>query len=332
MLEIVIGIIFVLLLFSLLATTIMESIAGIFALRGENLMKALKHILAHDGDETLLNTFKESDLYKQLCSKRGINKNYRPPSYINEESFWSILSNTLFKDTDGSALSLQYRINELESEGKISTYIKNIFLQFLYEIEQEDKANNKIENIKLSIGEIENDDLRNQLLSFAESGERKILSFKSKVQGWYNSIMDRTSGWYKRQTQLILFIIGVLIAIGFNADVIAIYQQLSADPDLAMQIAEQAAVYLEENPDPEIKREISELVREDIASVQSPLGIGWQLIDKEDLISPSFWMLKIVGWLVTALSVTLGAPFWFDLLRKLVNIRNAGKAPEAKTS
>jgi hypothetical protein len=36
----------------------------------------------------------------------------------------------------------------------------------------------------------------------------------------------------------------------------------------------------------------------------------------------------ILGWLITAFAVSLGAPFWFDLLNKFVNIRASGKAPE----
>ncbi len=37
-----------------------------------------------------------------------------------------------------------------------------------------------------------------------------------------------------------------------------------------------------------------------------------------------------LGWLVTALAATLGAPFWFDMLNRIVAIRSAGKAPEEK--
>jgi hypothetical protein len=29
----------------------------------------------------------------------------------------------------------------------------------------------------------------------------------------------------------------------------------------------------------------------------------------------------VLGWLIAALAVTLGAPFWFDLLSKLVSVR-----------
>lgn len=325
--EIVIGIIFVMLLFSLLATTIMETLAGILALRGENLNKALEHILSHDGNPYLLNEFKSNNLYKQLCSKRVLSKSYRPPSYISSESFWSILSNILFKDTDGSTLSLQYKIKSLSEKGEISEYIESILLQFLHEIDQEDSQNKKVEALKSSIEDVEDDQLRLQLLSFAESGERQIVSFKSKVQNWYNTVMDRTSGWYKRTTQSILFLIGLVIAIAFNADVLAIYQQLSADPALAIEIADKAGAYLVANPDPTLQKEVNELIQVDINAIKSPLGIGWDMIAAEEVKDFNYWLLKVLGWLVTALAVTLGAPFWFDLLQKLVNIRNAGKTP-----
>jgi hypothetical protein len=37
-----------------------------------------------------------------------------------------------------------------------------------------------------------------------------------------------------------------------------------------------------------------------------------------------------LGWLLTILAISLGAPFWFDLLNKFVNIRSAGKSPAEK--
>jgi hypothetical protein len=39
------------------------------------------------------------------------------------------------------------------------------------------------------------------------------------------------------------------------------------------------------------------------------------------------WALKIIGWLITALAVAMGAPFWFDLLSRLINVRGSGPKP-----
>lgn len=35
-----------------------------------------------------------------------------------------------------------------------------------------------------------------------------------------------------------------------------------------------------------------------------------------------------IGWVLTILAVSLGAPFWFDTLNRIISIRSAGKAPE----
>jgi hypothetical protein len=37
--------------------------------------------------------------------------------------------------------------------------------------------------------------------------------------------------------------------------------------------------------------------------------------------------VKVVGLLLTAAALTLGAPFWFDLLNKFVNVRATGQPP-----
>ncbi len=63
------------------------------------------------------------------------------------------------------------------------------------------------------------------------------------------------------------------------------------------------------------------------------LPIGWSDRAAGPPLSPLsatgwVWGSRVVGWLLTALAVSLGAPFWFDLLNKLVNIRHGMSKPE----
>jgi ABC-type transport system involved in cytochrome bd biosynthesis fused ATPase/permease subunit len=39
------------------------------------------------------------------------------------------------------------------------------------------------------------------------------------------------------------------------------------------------------------------------------------------------FFMMICGWFVSGVAISMGAPFWFDLLGKVVNVRNTGKAP-----
>lgn len=305
MLEIVIGIIFVILMLSLLATTIMELIAGLLSLRGQNLQRALKHILSNSGNLMIFEKFKENAFYKQLSTK-WMGKSY-PPSYMESSSFWSILFSILREDKAIQTIEdLRERLQTLPDKT-----LREVLIQLLDEVEYK-----------------------------YHTAEERFQAFRQMVEAWYNNVMDRASGWYKRSTQAILLVIGFVIAVGFDADVVELYQDLSAQPEVAAEIANQAENFIAENryrleqdtsaQVEETLQQLQSILKEDIQSLKSPLGLGW---DRDDLQGAGayFWLLKLAGWLVTALSITLGAPFWFDLLRKVVNIRSSGDAPAAPT-
>jgi len=305
MLEIVIGIVFVLLLLSLLATTVMELISGLLSLRGRNLQRALKHILGQSGNLVIFEQFRENALFKQL-STRWLGKHY-PPSYMASSSFWTVL----------------------------------------FSILREDKIIQSIEELRRAIENLPDDTLKEALLQLLdeveyeyESAEKRFEAFKRKVQEWYDNVMDRASGWYKRSTQAILLIIGLIIAVSFDADVFELYTELSANPELAAQIADQAEDFILANQtvlqqqdttqqfDTELMlNRLDTLIDQNITPLQGPLGLGW---DSNELANKDFndWLLKIAGWIVMALSITLGAPFWFDLLKMLVNVRSSGGVPK----
>lgn len=292
MLQVVIGLVFVLLLLSLLATTIMELLASFFALRGRNLESALKNLLSSsDKAEELFKDFKSNSLYRQLSQKAG--KTRRSPSYLSAESFQSILFDVILKGE-------------------------------------------KIDQIVDKIETLPDDDLKNVLKQLLNDAEYELQEFKGKIHGWYDNIMDRASGWYKRMVQKIVVLVGIMIAVVFNADTIAIFERLESDPESLQQVVNLAENYLAKNDAEQVITatptfdqrldEVRSLINDEIEQAKSPLGLGWEGISFTTF-SPTEWGIKILGWIVTALAISLGAPFWFDLLRKLVNIRSSGNKP-----
>ncbi len=292
MLAVVTGIVFVLLLLSLLATTIMELLASILSLRGKNLEAALRNMLAGtDVDEKVLTAFKNNSLFRQLSERYG--KSRANPSYMSAEAFQSILFEVLFQGGDFS--TIEEKIEKLPDED-----LKNVLNQFLHE------------------------------------SEGKADVFRDKVKNWYNDVMDRASGWYKRMAHKILIGVGLAIAIVFNADTLALYERLESDPAALQTVVALADEFVAKNDtvalqqvDPEFLETYDQLksfVNTEIESVKSPLGLGWKNIEM-NAMSGYDWLVKVLGWLVTALAVSLGAPFWFDLLRKIANLRNSGSKP-----
>jgi hypothetical protein len=53
-------------------------------------------------------------------------------------------------------------------------------------------------------------------------------------------------------------------------------------------------------------------------------------------VANSHWLgnfgVLVLGWFLTALACTLGAPFWFDALSKLMQLRAAGRKPDEPTA
>jgi hypothetical protein len=309
MLQVVIGLVFVMLLLSLFATTIMELLAAGLSLRGKNLEKALKNMLASkDAEKKLFKEFKDNALYKQLSQKYW-GKQYSP-SYMSSDAFQSILFNVI-----------------LEGQGM-------------------EKLSKKLEDVK-------DENLKQVLKQFLEDANYDLHTFKRRIQKWYEDVMDRAGGWYKRSTQKILVLIGILIAIIFNADAIAIYQRLESDPKALKEVVTMAESFVEKdstiytyyyegdsivlNKEPvRVADEASAerfqnaldqaklMVNQELASIRAPLGMGWSYFDYKNA-KWTDWAMKLLGWVVTALAISLGAPFWFDLLRKLVNIRSSGR-------
>jgi hypothetical protein len=129
------------------------------------------------------------------------------------------------------------------------------------------------------------------------------------------------------------------LAIVINADSFDVATALWHDDALRAQMVSLGGKVVEEGPPPAATttEQVNVSGAEVIAKLQKaevalrPLPLGWRL-------SPAFWdgswwlvgwnvIVKIVGLLVTALALSLGAPFWFDVLSKFMNIRGAGPKP-----
>lgn len=74
-----------------------------------------------------------------------------------------------------------------------------------------------------------------------------IEKVKANVQDWFDGSMDRVAGWYKRRAQFVLLIIGVLVATGLNADTLSVLSTLSNDSAVRAAVVTAAETYIAEN-------------------------------------------------------------------------------------
>src|SRR5215469_16287328 len=92
------------------------------------------------------------------------------------------------------------------------------------------------------------DQVKGALLTLIDAAGNDVAKARENIENWFNSSMDRVSGWYKRRTQLIILILGILIAGGANIDSIVIVRHLSTDKSLRDSLVSAAQEYAKANP------------------------------------------------------------------------------------
>ncbi|HTV83885.1 MAG TPA: hypothetical protein VME63_00650 [Dyella sp.] len=139
--------------------------------------------------------------------------------------------------------------------------------------------------------------------------------FEDSVARWFDSAMDRVSGAYKRKAQLWTFIFALAVAVIFNVDA---HQVMTALWNLAINHHGPAI--------PTDPKAITSV--DDALATFDRLPIGWsRLWPLNPAIRDEAIVWAAFGWIVTASAALFGAPFWFGLLGKVVNLRGVGKAP-----
>ncbi len=176
---------------------------------------------------------------------------------------------------------------------------------------------------------------------------------RAALAAYFDQSMERVTGWYRRHVQRVLLAIGAVLAIALNADTLNIVRTLSQDDALRAKIVAsavgvagegQATAPVCKDATADCERQLAQQVGSQLA-LASNLGLplGWNLggtgvglpacVPRAGEQSCSqgrafasgalFVITKILGLALTALATTLGAPFWFDLLNRLIQTRNA---------
>jgi hypothetical protein len=172
------------------------------------------------------------------------------------------------------------------------------------------------------------------LMSMITMAGNDAVKLQKSVEDWFNSGMDRVSGHYKFNTQRVLLIIGLVIAIAMNADTIHIIRQLSNDSTLRQTLVASATAAKAPTPPTGQPAADAAAFQQQITSATNAfahvesigLPLGWSAEDEPKQTSE--YPSMILGWLLTAFAISLGAPFWFDTLNKIMVIRSTIKPTE----
>lgn len=345
--DVGIGLVFVYLLLSTAVTAAKEGMEAIFKQRGKNLEKGIKELVGY--------VKSRSGDTKTESAKQGLAQLAAPKS--PELTFVGLLYD---HPLINSLFAGKYSDN---SKGNLPSYIpsKNFALA-LYDLYKQGSADGS----KIVLP----DKIRKAFDAFRITAEDDKDKTLTQIEDWYNSSMDRVSGWYKRRTQWWILGIAVVITTAVNADSVLIAKRLSSDKTLreaAVKAAqsESARNATKDSPGPAASTgsqsadaasstdKSIDTIKTNLADLDGVgLPIGWQAEidqrkkDKEEYdknkaasvpdkqnptTSSLFWqrmLMRLPGWIITILAISLGAPFWFDVLNKFMVVRSTVKPHE----
>lgn len=301
--DVAIGVVFVYLLLGLVVTAGTELIASWLNWRATNLRAGLR---------LLLNPALAQELYSHPLVKK-LSRSARGPSYIPSEMFALALMDVIAHLKPGESPSAR--------------------------------------DLGSLLGNVPDPDVRRVLSLLAAEAGPDGQKLKENIERWFNISMDRVAGWYKRKTQVVNVMLAIVFTVAVNADSLLIVRSLSNDSALRAALVAQAQAMARETPAPagqpgtgqgptvaDLEQRIDKL-----SGLGLPVGWtddpgagfrrwpGWFPGDKGTAAWAATWRdtarSHVLGWLVTALATSLGAPFWFDILKKIITIRSAGRIP-----
>lgn len=317
-LDILIGLVTIYLTTALACTALVEVQASLLNIRSKNLKAALSELLAGDlkVDTPLIDAFYSHPLVLALSKDTNGLPAYIPPQVVGQVMQALITANNPTPSVIQAVMNLP--------------------------------------------GTEEDNRIKGLLITLATQAKDDVEAFRKAVESHFDAVMDRASGWVKRRQQWVALGVATVFVLFGNIDTFELVNKLSSNPELRAKVLiiaeslEQQPKALfdkdafgasestsnptatetqqrssgdapkEANPEAEKIKKLPELLEE---FKKSGLTWGWknQLPTLEEIN-----LMKSLGLLISILAISLGAPFWFDVLQRFMQVRATGISPREK--
>jgi hypothetical protein len=299
-LDVLIGLVAVYLAFGVACTAVVEAFSAWFSVRAGNLETALKELFKGDLDP---NTPFVKAFYRHPLVQ-SLSKGDNCPSYIAPEIVGQVVQSLVV--AKGAGKALKDAVDTLPDTPEV----------------------NRVKGL---------------LAALAERAGNDVKAFREEVEKQFNDAMVRAAGWFKRYTQVVALIASALIVTLGNVDTIDIVRSLASSPEDRARMIDTLAQRLTQAEEAKRERatsldkdalaqatEGSKKVRDAYERAVDDVGtagiqLGWKNLPEER--SVGWYLSKMIGLLVSIFAVSLGAPFWFDLLQRFMQVRAAGQSP-----
>lgn len=331
-LEVAIGLVMMWMVISVVVMEIQSWLTQALNTRAKFLEASLLTMFRNE--QMLVNEFYNHPAVKELGTfdRKG---NYKRPTYIPTDVFAKVAMELLMNTREQSAYIAPEEISLNELTARIQQ-VKSLNAEMNELVDYIFPGVEKIDQLRTDIREV----------------QVKLDQYRENLEKWFDNNMEKASIWYKQNASTMAFFIGLGVALFFNVDTINVIQKLWREPTIRQALVAQADTY-------ELEEGIDNIAQVPGYFDSLSLPVGWTSVPAVDTTTcrnlvtftqegqiayragnecrtfvnipatydVTGWLLKVLGLVASAFAARQGAPFWFDLLRKLVNLRNTTQSP-----
>ena len=330
-LDVVIGLVFVFTLYSLLTTTIVEIISTYFQFRARNLASAIMRMLDDEKDKTVFSEkFFKQPMIKYMAT--GWMKIFNKPSYLQARNFSQALIQLLKDESDKGKDPMNNIRTALKKYENTQT---GKFLMSLL-----DDADNKIENFKSAVEQWFDDTMERVTGWYKRRLVLVTFIVGAVIATIFNADTFQIAGYLSRDPKAREQYVQLAGNLVKNSSIL----NPAYDTTLRGRLLQDSSLMKKfGNNQPAFKKFVSDSVYNKVTEAQKVLLtridtlyviseksqniLSFKRIKGKGFIYDNW--LNFAGCLITALALSLGAPFWFDLLNKLMQLRNSISKPLA---
>ena len=288
--DVVLGVLFIFLIFSLVVSGIGEGISKLLAWRSRHLWRALRKLV--DGQSP------------------SATRDQRPSTTSQATSLTDRLyAHPLIRQLEGRLPTEKSRLSAIPR--------KDFSRALIDIIAPNEDGTTSVEAIRLKVvQELDADNpMRAPLLALVAESQGQLSRMQDGLGEWFDARMEFLSAAYKRHVKWLLLGIAVVVTLAFNVDAVGAASALHRDDALRTAVAERA-VGLTEECETKPEDELDSCIRDEVdkVTVSLTLPVGW--VEGDDVDG---W--QVIGWIVAVIALSQGGPFWFDVLRRASGLR-----------
>lgn len=324
-LDLIAGLIFIYFLLALVNNSFIELFSAFLQIRAKLLEKWIRKMLGAMADEVM-----DHDLLN------GLSKSKQSTNYMDSKSFAKVLVEKIINPATidkAQPIAFPDRINldtSIQNSG-LPDGIKKMLRSFVVRTHSQKLLDDKV---------------------------NEISHLELQIQQWFDSSMALLTGTYKRKTIWFTFLFASILTFTLNIDSLQLAAYLYSNPEARQKLAAvayqsaQDSTYIQlaekikqkataADDSTQLTKDVNDFLKKvkeqkafmenTVSTVSTSIPIGWQESSQKPGESWFLYALrKLGGLLITTLAICLGAPFWFDVLNKVANLRSSLKPDDKK--